>query len=124
MMRLLLVVAAGGALGSVLRYLMQRLFNPVQQDAFSMGTWLVNLLGCLLIGIGWGLSEKYHSLSEDAKLFLFTGLCGGFTTLSAFSHESMLLIKEDKFSLFGLYAIATIVGGWVVTWAGYKLIAA
>ncbi|MFM8710635.1 MAG: fluoride efflux transporter CrcB [Sphingomonadales bacterium] len=123
MIRHLLFVAAGGALGSVLRYSLQRLLNPAQQDAFPSGTWLVNVLGCLLIGIGWGISEKYSILSEETKLFLFTGLCGGFTTLSAFSHESLLLIKTDRFAIFALYLTATLVGGWIATWAGYKFFA-
>ena len=123
MIRYLFFVAAGGALGSVLRYTLQRLLNPVHQDAFPTGTWLVNLLGCLLIGIGWGISDKYATISEETKLFLITGLCGGFTTLSAFSQESLLLIKTDKIAIFAFYLTATVVGGWMATWAGYKFLA-
>jgi CrcB protein len=121
MIRILFFVAAGGALGSVLRYLLQHFFNPIQQEAFPTGTWLVNMLGCLLIGIGWGFSERYHLLSEETKLFLLTGICGGFTTLSAFSQESLLLVKADRFSFFAFYLVSTIVGGLAATWIGYKL---
>jgi CrcB protein len=123
MIRFLFFVVAGGALGSSLRYAMQRLLNPMQPDAFPIGTCLVNVLGCLLIGIGWGLSEKYYELSEETKLFLFTGLCGGFTTLSAFSHESLLLLRAERFLIFFSYLTITLVGGWMATWAGYKLFA-
>ncbi|MFM8806923.1 MAG: fluoride efflux transporter CrcB [Sphingomonadales bacterium] len=122
MIRYLFFVAAGGGLGSALRYWVQRIMNPAPLDTFPTGTWLVNILGCLLIGIGWGISEKYDAFSEETKLFLFTGLCGGFTTLSAFSQESLLLIKAERFTILTLYLAATLVGGWLATWAGYKLL--
>lgn len=123
MMRYIFFVATGGALGSVVRYLLQRYLNPVPQDAFPTGTLLVNIAGCLLIGIGWAISERNSILSEETKLFLLTGLCGGFTTLSAFSHESLLLIKAERFVIFGLYLTATLVGGWIATWVGYRFFA-
>ncbi|MBM3914746.1 MAG: fluoride efflux transporter CrcB [Sphingomonadales bacterium] len=121
MIRILLFVATGGALGSVLRYLMQRILNPSAQDNFPTGTWLANTLGCLLIGVAWAISEKYYIFTEETKLFLFTGLLGGFTTLSAFSQESIILFKAEKFYLLALYLMATLVGGWLATWGGYKL---
>lgn len=121
MIRLLLFVAVGGALGSALRFAMQRSLNPIEQDAFPIGTLLVNILGCLLLGIVWGLSDKYHSFSEETKFFLLTGLCGGFTTLSAFSQESLLMMKAERFSILSIYLLITVVGGWLATWAGYKM---
>lgn len=124
MIRLLFFVAVGGALGSALRFTMQRLLNPVEQNAFPTGTLLVNILGCLLLGIGWGLSDKYHSVSEETKLFLLTGLCGGFTTLSAFSQESLLMIRAERFFILAIYLLITILGGWLATWAGYKIFTA
>jgi CrcB protein len=77
-----------------------------------------------LLGIGWGLSDKYHSVSEATKLFLLTGLCGGFTTLSAFSQESLLMIRAERFFILAIYLLITILGGWLATWAGYKIITA
>lgn len=122
MIRLIFVVALGGAAGSVLRFLIQRALNPTMLNTFPLGTWLVNLLGSLLIGILWGISEKFDTLSEESKLLLITGICGGFTTLSALSQESILLLKDQKYSIFLVYFFTTLLGSLAATWGGYKLI--
>lgn len=121
-MRSIVWVALGGATGSVLRFLMQRLLNPISTDQFPWGTWLVNMSGCLLIGLLWAWGQKNHALSPEARFFLLAGLCGGFTTLSAFSQESLALLQAKQYLIFLSYALATILGGWCCTWAGYKLI--
>jgi CrcB protein len=80
------------------------------------------MAGCFLIGIFWGLSFKTFDGNESWKLFLMTGLCGGFTTFSAFSLEGIGLIREQKLLLFFLYATGSVIGGLLLTWIGMKLV--
>ncbi len=119
-MNQILIVAVGGALGSVLRFLIQRFFVISVAVTFPMGTFIVNILGCLLIGIIWGIKTK-NGISDEATLFLMTGLCGGFTTFSAFSSESVVLLHQDKFFLFLLYVTLSVVLGFSATYAGHYL---
>ncbi len=118
MIRQLLFVAFGGAAGSVLRFLCQRAFN---YSAFPYGTMAVNIIGCLLIGVFFGLFQK-QMVSASAYLLLATGFCGGFTTFSAFSQDSMLLLTQDRWGLFLFYVVGSVAAGLLATFAGYKLI--
>ncbi|TCJ12407.1 fluoride efflux transporter CrcB [Flaviaesturariibacter flavus] len=117
-MKGVLYVGIGGAAGSMLRYVLQGLLN---RSAFPGGTLAVNILGCLLIGVLWGLASK-TLLNDFGRILLMTGFCGGFTTLSAFSYESNLLLQSGRSGAFLLYAAATFGGGLLATFAGYKLI--
>lgn len=117
MMPQLLLVAAGGAAGSVLRFLCQRAFNNF---LFPYGTLAVNIGGCLLIGILWGLLLK-NNLSNTGRLLLMSGFCGGFTTFSAFTQESIQLLTEQRWSAFLLYTLGSVAAGLLATFTGYKL---
>ena len=110
-----LLVGLGGAAGSMLRYLVQR-WIPL---SFPLATLLVNLSGCFIIGMLWGLSAR--SISEEKRLLLSTGFCGGFTTFSAFSQESVQMISENRWRTFALYLTASVAGGLTATWLGYKI---
>lgn len=121
MIKTLLIVALGGGIGSIARFLLQRGLSNGQAGVFPTGTLVVNLTGCLLIGIIWGFSERHNSLNAEWKLFLLTGLCGGFTTFSAYSYESISLLREEKFNLFFSYVGATLLLGFLLTWLGYSL---
>ncbi len=101
----------------MLRYLLQRTFNAFY---FPYGTLAVNIIGCLLIGILWGILSK-NNLTEVAALLLITGFCGGFTTFSAFTYESIHLVMENKWLLFFTYIMISVAGGLVATYVGYKL---
>jgi CrcB protein len=81
----------------------------------------VNITGCLLIGIFWGLSFRSFDTNESWKLFLMTGLCGGFTTFSAFTLEGVGLLKENRTGLFFLYIAGSVIAGLLATYAGMKL---
>lgn len=101
------LVFLGGGLGSVLRYLISRRLNPLFQN-FFMGTFLVNIIGCLLIGFVLGLTAKGNFLSSNGTLFLATGFCGGFTTFSAFAFEKHHLLRNGEFFNFALYMLSSV----------------
>jgi CrcB protein len=114
----LLLVALGGAAGSILRYLLQRQLNTFQ---IPFGTLAVNIGGCFLIGLLWASVSK-GQLTETGRLLLITGFCGGFTTFSAFSQEGIEMLQHSKFALFFIYVVASVAAGLLATFAGYKLI--
>ncbi|MDZ4795025.1 MAG: fluoride efflux transporter CrcB [Bacteroidota bacterium] len=121
MIRHILLVGMGGGIGSIARYLCQRWLTNSYAPGFPWGTFAVNVAGCFLIGIFWGLSFKSFDATENWKLFLMTGLCGGFTTFSAFTLEGIGLVKEQKLALFFSYLAASVVLGLLATYAGMRL---
>jgi CrcB protein len=120
-MKQILMVAAGGALGSVARYLCQKGLSIAWLHPIPWATFIVNVTGCLLIGIFWGIRFSSFDANENWKLFLMTGLCGGFTTFSAFTLEGIGLLKEQKTFLFFLYVAGSVVLGLLATWSGMKI---
>ena len=88
-----LAVGAGGALGAVCRYGMS-LLPVLQRGAFPLPTLLTNLLGAILIGLVVGAGHRWANLSPTLLLFLRVGVCGGFTTFSTFSLESLVLLED------------------------------
>jgi CrcB protein len=115
------LVALGGGLGSILRYSCQKLFQLNFSGTFPLGTFLVNISGSILIGLLWGLSIRSAALTENWKLVLMTGLCGGFTTFSAFSQESISLLRDGKTNLFFLYVLGSVVLGLLATFYSFRL---
>src|ERR671919_2894811 len=97
-MQRVLLVAAGGAIGSVLRYLVAMLALTWLGPAFPLGTLAVNLVGSFAIGLVQGLAFEGLVLGEDARLFLTTGVMGGLTTYSAFSYESVRLFETGAWT--------------------------
>jgi CrcB protein len=122
MIRLFLLAGLGGGLGSMARYYVQRWFANYHPTQFPWGTFAVNIAGCLLIGIFWGLSIKGFDQNENWKVFLMTGICGGFTTFSAFTMEGIGLIREQKMGLFIAYIGASVILGLLASFAGMKLV--
>jgi CrcB protein len=121
MIKNLLLVGLGGGIGSMARYLCQKWFMILYPSSFPLGTFAVNITGCLLIGIFWGIAFKSFEAVETWKLFLMTGLCGGFTTFSAFTLEGVGLLKEQKFLLFFSYIAGSVILGLLATYAGMKI---
>ncbi|MFM2157311.1 MAG: hypothetical protein RL516_2060 [Bacteroidota bacterium] len=114
------IVGIGSFLGGGLRYLISVFFNQKINSDFPYATLSVNLLGCLLIGVFYGLFEKSLT-NNDWKLFLTTGLCGGFTTFSAFSHEALQLFKQGNVMAMLIYILISIIIGIALTYAGYLM---
>jgi fluoride exporter len=118
MLKNFLLIGLGGAAGSMLRYGVQRLANL---PSFPYGTFLVNLFGCFIIGLLWGLLSK-NSMSQTVGLLLMGGFCGGFTTFSAFTLEGVQMMQDSRWLLFTVYVTASVFGGLIATFSGYKLI--
>lgn len=114
-----LLVGLGGGLGSVLRYAASLLLNT---KSFPWATLAVNIAGSLLIGIILALSARPDTLPQNWKLFLASGLCGGFTTFSAFSSENMELLQSGKYGIAIVYISASIVLGIAAAFLGYQFI--
>lgn len=121
MIKNILLVGLGGAIGSIARYVSQYWITFYYPHRFPWATLTVNIVGCFLIGLFWGLSFKSFDNNESWKLFLMTGLCGGFTTFSAFTLESIGLIKENRLTDFLLYVIGSVLIGLLATLLGMKL---
>ena len=118
----ILLVGLGGGVGSILRYLCQKWINESYQHNFPLATFLVNVSGCLLIGVLYALGEKGNILSPQSRLLLITGLCGGFTTFSTFAFENMNLIRVGDNFYFVLYALGSVILGIAAVYLGNLLI--
>ena len=117
-----LIVFLGAGLGGVCRYLssttLQKLLPTL---SFPVGTYFVNMLGCLLIGMIAQLAETRIALQGDTRLFLTVGFLGGFTTFSSFGYETVQLIKDGEFLLAAFTAVSQVVLGLLFVWLGMVL---
>ncbi|MCM1169437.1 MAG: CrcB family protein, partial [Bacteroides sp.] len=89
---------------------------------FPWGTFLVNVAGCFIIGLVYGLIDKGCQLSEGMKLFLTVGFCGGFTTFSSFMHENYLLFLGSEHLSVALYTVASLFVGFLSVYLAYSLV--
>jgi len=118
MIRTLLLVGTGGFLGSISRFLASRVMQNMIPSAFPYGTFFVNIAGCLIIGIIYGLSERDSLLTPGLRLFLAAGFCGGFTTFSTFANENLALLRDGEFFYFFLYTGLSVFLGIAATFLG------
>ncbi|MCC7463767.1 MAG: fluoride efflux transporter CrcB [Gammaproteobacteria bacterium] len=124
-MKNIMLVGVGGFAGSVARYLVSGwLFEVTAQQRFPYGTFVVNVLGCFFAGVLAGLAERFDLLGPEARLLLLVGLLGGFTTFSAFSLESMSLLRRGELTLGVFYIVASVVFGAGAVWLGAKGVSA
>lgn len=120
-MKQLLLIGLGGFIGSVGRYWVSKLNLSWHLLEIPMGTLTVNIVGSFIIGLLVGISAKSDLISSDLRLFLMVGFCGGFTTFSSFTNESMMLIQNGQLLTVLLYTAASIFLGLIAVYLGYSL---
>jgi CrcB protein len=119
MLKNILIAGIGGFIGTALRVMAYQL---AKGNHNIWATLSINILGSFIIGIIFALSLKSIDFSNNWKLFLSTGICGGFTTFSAFSLENLNLLQEGKFYLLLGYIFSSVLLGILATYLGYKII--
>ena len=119
-MKSFLLVFFGGGIGSGLRYLLSDIIGKYSK-VFPIGTFTVNMLGCLLIGLVIGYVQEEDALNTNQSLLLATGFCGGFTTFSAFANENLELIKNGELLHFFIYTAGSIFISLISVFIGFYI---
>ena len=117
-----MIAGAGGFVGTGLRFLSEKLGALICQGQFPLGTFMANILGCLLIGVFYGWAAKRKWFTEKYNLLLITGLCGGFTTFSSFSDEMVGMLQNGETGMFALYLLSSVLLGLAAVVAGMRLV--
>lgn len=117
----ILLVGLGGFLGSILRLLVGVGCARLLPGYFPYGTFVVNLMGCALIGVFYGMFGREWLHDTGSKLWI-VGFCGGFTTFSSFSYDGLRLLQEEQWFTFGWYTGGSVLLGLLATYAGWTLV--
>jgi len=117
------MIGIGGFIGTVCRYLLSLFVQNKFLSTFPFGTMSVNIIGCFLIGIIYALSDR-GNISVECRLFIATGILGGFTTFSSFSNETVGMLRDSQYGYAILYVLSTVIIGILATFAGIFLIKA
>jgi len=120
----LILIAVGGALGSVCRYGLSTVVDRFSGSIFPYGTFAVNVAGCLVFGAIMGAARHRFVLGPSERAFLLIGILGGFTTFSTFTYETFALIQAGHLVRALTNAGGQLVCGLVALWAGYVIVAA
>ena len=118
---MLLYVALGSAIGGVSRYLLGGLVQRLLDTTFPAGTLLVNVTGSFLLGAIIRYALETPSLSPEVRAFLTIGVCGGYTTFSTFSYETMALLEDGEWARAGVYITASVILSLIATFLGLAL---
>ena len=114
MLKTITLIGIGGAIGSILRYLASTGIQSKLLSGFPYGTMCVNISGCFLIGLIYALAER-NNISPEWRFFLATGICGGYTTFSTFSVETLYLLRNGELLYATAYITASVVLGILAT---------
>lgn len=120
-MKNFLLVFLGGGFGSGLRFLINKFLNPYF-SSFFLGTFIVNIIGCFLIGLILGISTKSTAPNNTLLIFLTIGFCGGFTTFSSFALENYGMLREGQIFSFLIYTLSSILVGILAVAMGLWLV--
>jgi CrcB protein len=122
MLKNILFVGLGSGLGGAIRYILFIAIDQTgKQFSFPVKTFLVNILGCFALGLFYGMADKGQFTDNQIILFLTMGLCGGFTTFSAFSHDNIVLIKNGNFMLAMFYVSLTVLLSFIALYLGNRV---
>jgi len=116
-----LLVAAGGAIGSVARYALSTFVLRVTGTLFPLGTFVVNAVGCLCFGLVVGAAEQRIALSPETRAFILAGVLGGFTTFSSYVFESAGLLRDGQMTAAIVNVAGQVVAGLAAFWIGAAL---
>lgn len=117
MIKQVLLVGAGGAVGSILRFLISEVTGRFYVQSFPLATFIINILGCFIIGV----LISAIPVNSNLKLTLIVGFCGGFTTFSTFARESLELVNQQQSGLALLYVVASCLLGICAVWLGMQI---
>ena len=117
----LLAVGIGGFCGSIARYWLSGVVQRHTSSLFPYGTMAVNVLGCLAIGLVWGLVEYRQWFPPNVRLFVTVGILGGFTTFSAFGHETFMLLRDGEYVPAIANVVGSVVAGLIAVAAGWSI---
>ncbi|MDX1410612.1 MAG: fluoride efflux transporter CrcB [Nitrospirales bacterium] len=116
------LIGMGGFLGSISRFYLSGVVHRIAPHlSFPLGTLAVNVLGCFLIGLLYGLTDTRQLFGDEARLFLVIGVFGGFTTFSTFGYETLALLRDAEFTLAVLSVLMHLVAGLGAVWVGDSL---
>jgi fluoride exporter len=118
---MLFYVAIGSALGGVSRYLLGGYIQRVLQTEFPAGTLLINVSGSLLIGAILQYAVETSTVTPELRALLTIGFCGGYTTFSTFSYETLALLKDGEWTRAGVYIASSVLLSLVATFVGFVL---
>lgn len=113
-----LLVAVGGVVGAIARYWMAGVVQQLNGTDFPIGTLAVNLLGSFVVGVVMALSLERGLINADIRILLAVGLCGGFTTMSTFSYETLALLRDGEAVLALGNVAVTVIGCLAAVWLG------
>ena len=120
-MKEILIVGLGGFAGSISRYLIQNAVVNRLITIFPLGTFLINIIGSLLIGLIFGFAERYQWMTQEWRLFLAIGFCGSFTTFSTFAFDNLQMIRDGNYYQLFWYISLSLILGVAIAWLGFIL---
>src|SRR5574344_2195066 len=122
MIKTFMIVGIGSFFGGGCRFLLSKVVQNMIEYSFPLGTMVVNILGCFLIGLFYGLFDRGGLMNPDFKMFLTVGFCGGFTTFSTFMNENFQLLKDGNFFYVALYVSISLFVGLLALYFGHLII--
>ncbi|MBL7996298.1 fluoride efflux transporter CrcB [bacterium] len=114
-----LLIGIGGAIGAIGRYTLQGIVYQFTGTGFPYGTWVVNMIGCFLIGLFVELTDNRYYVDPQIRIFITVGILGGFTTFSTFGYETFSLLRDGEFMRASYNIVSSVLIGLAAVWLGF-----